>query len=348
MVIESEPIDSHDRHRTIILLAGFGTILILVVGGILALGFTVRRNIEALRRTAETIFEGNLSARVPVTGRNSSFDRQAEAFNNMLDRIVDLMASLRGISNDIAHDLRTPLARLRGKLGAIAVKPEAGPVEAELADAMAESDNILAMFGAILRIVEVEGGETRPHFQPLDLAGLADDTAQSVEAMVTNGGHILQLGPWQAAPVHGDRHLLIQLVVNLVENAVNHTPVGTTISVMVSREDASAVLVVEDDGPGIAKAERALALRRFGRLDASRHRPGHGLGLSLVAAVIRLHLGQLQLDDAGSDSGSGLRVTVRLPLVDAKKGATPERRPFLATKSIRSPSSLPGRRCAAC
>lgn len=314
LIIESEPIDSHDTHRTIILSAGFGTILILVVVGVLALGLAVRHNIAALRGTAETIFEGDLSARVPVIGQNSSFGRQAEAFNRMLDRIEDLMESLRGVSNDIAHDLRTPLARLRGKLAVILDKPEAAPLQAELAEAMAESDDLLAMFGAILRIAEVEGGEARAQFEPLDLAELAKETAQSIDAMVTDSGRTLRLGPWHAAPVQGDRRLLVQLIVNLVENAVNHTPPGTTVSVSVERRDRNALLIVADDGPGIAEAERALALRRFGRLDASRHFPGHGLGLPLVNAMVRLHRGQLALAHAGGHAGSGLRVSVSLPL----------------------------------
>lgn len=320
MIIESEPIESHDRHRTIILSVGFGTILILVVVGVLALGLAVRHNIASLRSTAEAIFEGDLGARVPVIGRNSSFGRQAEAFNRMLDRIEGLMASLRGVSNDIAHDLRTPLARLRGKLAVIQARPEAEPLQVELADVMAESDDILAMFSAILRIAEVEGGEARAQFEQIDLAELALETALSIEAMVTDSGRKLHLGPWQSAPIHGDRRLLIQAIVNLVENAVNHTPIGTTIRVTVARENWTAVLCIADDGPGIAEAERARALRRFGRLDASRHFPGHGLGLPLVDAMVRLHLGEMALDHAGEAAGSGLLVSILIPCSDERCG----------------------------
>jgi signal transduction histidine kinase len=319
MIIESEPIDRHDTHRTIILTAGFGTILVLVIFGVLALALIIRQKIGALRETAEIIFEGDLSARVPVVGPNSSFGRQAEAFNQMLDRIEGLMVSLRNVSNDVAHDLRTPLARLRGRLSAIATKPEAAPLDGALNDAIAECDEILAMFAAILRIVEVEGGHARAQFRHFDLAELAEETASSIEAMVAEGGQILRLEWLQAAPINGDRRLIVQMIVNLIENAVNHTPLGTIVRVSVRRRDGHAILSVADDGPGIAAVDRPLALRRFGRLDASRLYPGHGLGLPLIAAIVRLHRGEMVLDDAGGEQGAGLLVTIRLPLIDEER-----------------------------
>jgi signal transduction histidine kinase len=320
MVIESEPIDRHDAHRMLILVAGFGTVLVLVVVGVLALGLTVRTRIDALRRTAEAIVEGDLGARVPVVGRDGSFGRQAEAFNRMLDRIEGLMESLRGVSNDVAHDLRTPLARLRARLGAIAAQPQAAPIQDAMADAVEECDEILAMFGAILRIVEVEGGHARAGFRAIDLATVAEDAALSLDAMVEESGHVLRPGPWQRATIQADRHLIVQAIVNLIENAVHHTPPGTTIRVAVERQGEQAVLTVADDGPGIAVADRPVALRRFGRLDASRNGGGHGLGLPLIAAIVRLHRGELMLDAPGGEQ-SGLLVSVRLPLMQEEENA---------------------------
>nr|WP_245201659.1 sensor histidine kinase [Sphingomonas trueperi] len=218
---------------------------------------------------------------------------------------------MRSISNDIAHDLRTPLARLHGRLAALADAPEAAPVREELGEAVAESEEILAIFAAILRITEIEGGERRAGFERLDLAALAAEVGEGLELLVTENGRTFAApAPAAAVPVDGDPRLLTQLIVNLIENAVTHTPPGTTIRLNVRRDGDTALLCVADDGPGIPLAERERALRRFGRLDASRHTRGHGLGLPLALAIARLHHGTLALEDAGP----GLRVALRLAL----------------------------------
>ena len=303
LAAESEPIDNHDSQRLLILALGFGAILLLVVLGTFALSLAIRRNIEAVRGAAEAIVDGDLRARVPVEGTGTAFGRQAQAFNHMLDRIEALMTSLAQISNEVAHDLRTPLARLAAEPAADALRPQ-------VEEALAQSEEILAMFAAILRITEVEGGDRRAMFRPLDLAEIAAATAESIEALADEKAQVLQLGPWEPAPIEGDARLLAQLVVNLVENAVNHTPGGSTIAVSVAREGNAAVLTVADNGPGIAAGEQALALRRFGRLEGSRSRPGHGLGLPLVQAIAALHRGTLEL----ADNAPGLAVRIRLPL----------------------------------
>jgi signal transduction histidine kinase len=307
LAAESEPIDHHDTQRVLILALGFGAILLLVIFGTLALSLMIRRNIEAMRVAAEAIVEGDLRARVPVAAPGTAFGRQAEAFNRMLDRIEALMASLAQISNDVAHDLRTPLARLHGRIALLAGQPEAAPA---LQAAAAESEDLLAMFAAILRIAEIEGGDRRAMFARLDLGALAADVAESLQVMVEDSGRVLSLGTFASAPVDGDARLLTQLLVNLIENAVNHTPPGATITVEVAVEAGRAVLGVTDDGPGIAEPDRARALRRFGRLDASRGSPGHGLGLPLVQAIAWLHHGSLEL----SDAAPGLAARVRFPL----------------------------------
>lgn len=308
IVAESEPLDLHDGSRLHILAIGFGTVMALLLVGSLALIRAIRMNIAAIGGAAEAIIEGDLRARVPVNRETSVFGGLASTFNRMLDRIGDLMTGMRSISNDIAHDLRTPLARLHGRLAALADAPEAAPVREELAAAVAESEEILAIFAAILRISEIEGGDRRAGFEPVDLAALAADVGEGLQLLVTESGRDFAAETSACVRVEGDPRLRTQLVVNLIENAVTHTPPGATIRLSVRAEGDAALLEVTDNGHGIPAAERDHALRRFGRLEASRHTRGHGLGLPLAVAIARLHRGTLTLHDAQP----GLRVQVRL------------------------------------
>jgi signal transduction histidine kinase len=310
LAAESEPVENHDAHRLLILTIGFGGIVLLVIAGTIVLGVSIRRNIEKVRTAAESIVDGDMQARVPVEGAGTAFGAQATAFNHMLDRIGELMTSLSDISNDVAHDMRTPLARLHGHLRRIAADPAAAPVKGSVDDAVAQSEDLLAMFAAILRITEIEGGERRAMFARIDLSALARDVCESLDAMVEDGGRSLKLGALPPLSIDGDVRLLTQLLVNLVENAVNHTPPGTVIHLSLRQVANEAVLTIADNGPGIAAEDRAVALRRFGRIDKSRARPGHGLGLPLVLAIARLHRGGIELEDAAP----GLAVRVHLPL----------------------------------
>ncbi|WP_084584517.1 sensor histidine kinase [Sphingomonas azotifigens] len=311
LVAESEPIERHDRNRLRILAIGFGAVVALLLLGTVALIRAIGTNIAAIASAADAISHGDLRARVPVDQPRSAFGGLAVTFNRMLDRIGELVASMRGISNDVAHDLRTPLARLHGRLAALAADPAAAPVRHELEAAVAESDEILAIFAAILRISEIEAGQRQAGFETFDLAALAADIAEGLQLMVTESDRAF-VAPTAREPVivEGDPRLFTQAIVNLIENAVTHTPPGTTIRLDVQRDGTSALLVVEDDGPGIPPNEHERALRRFGRLDASRHTRGHGLGLPLAVAVARMHRGSLALQDAQP----GLRVALRLSL----------------------------------
>jgi signal transduction histidine kinase len=308
LVIESEPVDDHDRHRLIVIAAGFCAILLLAVAAVATLGALIRRRIDAVRATADAIVEGDSHARLPVDGSDSVFDRQARSFNHMLDRIDGLMANLRHVSSDIAHDMRSPLARLHTRLSALARSGDGSP-EA-LTAAVADCEQLLAMFAAILRIADVEGGDARAGFALLDWGALTAETAASLDALAEDGGRELRIAPSCPTPILGDRRLLVQLLVNLIENAVHHTPPGTRITIAVRHDGPVAELNVADDGPGIAAADRATALRRFGRLETSRNRPGHGLGLAFADGVARRHGGTLTLDDGAP----GLIVRVRVPL----------------------------------
>ncbi len=309
-VAETEPFDDYGPARIGIYLIGFGSILLIVVCGLSVFVVTISRRIGETRRTVDAIIDGDMTRRVPVDRSGGEFAQQAIAFNRMLDRISDLMASISNVSNDIAHDLRTPLARLRSQLALSRRRAQTQAQRDDLDAAIAMSDELLEMFAAMLRIAEIEGGDRRAAFALLDLAALADEIVTMMQPVVADSGRTLVFDAAAPAEIVGDRHLLGQMLVNLIENGIRHTPVGTQIAIQVGATVAVATLVVTDTGPGIPADQRKLALRRFGRLDASRHDSGHGLGLALIEAIARLHRGTVALEDAAP----GLRVVVTLPV----------------------------------
>jgi signal transduction histidine kinase len=310
-IVETEPVDGFAAVRARNYLLGFGAILLIVAAGTATFASIVRRRIDELRTAAEAIIDGDMQRRVPVPARGGAFAAQAETFNRMLDRIAGLMDGIRHISSEVAHDLRTPLARLRGRLVLAAQEDAGAAARDELARAIEQCDDLLATFAAMMRIAEVEGGARRAGFARLDLAPLVAEVAETMRAVATDSGHVVRCDPVPSAHVVGDRALLAQALVNLVENALHHTPAGTTVTITVSVCGGQVTVHVNDDGPGIAPDDRACALRRFGRLDASRHCPGHGLGLPLVQAIAQLHGGSLTLGDAHP----GLAAALILPRV---------------------------------
>jgi len=257
-----------------------------------------------MRGAAEAIVDGDLRARVPVEGTGTAFGRQAQAFNHMLDRIEALMTSLAQISNDVAHDLRTPLARLHGQLARLAAEPAADTLRPQVEEALAQSEEILAMFAAILRITEVEGGDRRAMFRPLDLAGIAAATAESIEALADEKAQVLQLGPWEPAHIEGDARLLAQLVVNLVENAVNHTPAGRIALFAFQDGGGGAVIAVADNGPGIPAEQREKVFVPF----YTTKRQGSGVGLTLVRQIATVHGAAVGISDT---PGGGTTISIR-------------------------------------
>ena len=309
VVAETEPFDSHRMTRTRIYLIGFGSIILIVVGGLIVFSMLVGRRIADQRATVEAIIAGNIRHRVPVTGSGDEFDRQAAAFNHMLDRIAALMEAMRGQSNDIAHDLRTPLSRLRGQLARM-VEDARDPAQTERASAaLAQCDALLAMFAALLRIAEIEAGHRKAGFAPFDLSILVRDIATMMIPVAEDAGHRLDVAIDAAAPDFvGDQQLLTQALVNLIGNAIKYG--GDTITVSLDVGERGLTLSVADNGPGIATEDHARALRRFGRLDTAREAAGgHGLGLPLVEAIARLHRGRLTLGDAAP----GLVASLVLP-----------------------------------
>lgn len=285
------------------------SILIGAIAG-MAMTASISRRIDATTRTAESIVAGDLKQRMPFDGSGGAFDRQAMVLNRMLDQIEALMMQLRQISADVAHDLRVPLGLLRGKLLIMSEK-EANQVSPEdIEAALLQCDRIIALFTAILRISEVESGSRRDAFAPVDLCKLISDLVTTFAPIAEEQSKTLQLDASDAVTIEGDVELIAQAVINLVENALKYTKAGTCITLQVQQRAAQAVLTVRDNGPGIAPADRDTALRRFGRLDGSRSKAGHGLGLALVTTIARAHGGDLTLGDANP----GLITTLRFPI----------------------------------
>ena len=283
-------------------LQGFGWALagVVVLGALggYGLSYGVHRRLAAMTGAAEAIIDGDLARRIPVRGSDDDLDRLAVTFNRMLDRISTLMESLRQVSSDIAHDLRTPLTRLRQRLEASRTLRRPTDRAEALGGALEDVDAILDTFAALLRIAQIEGGARRAAFRPVDLSGLArgvvDDFAPSAE----DAGQVLGIEDGGPLVVEGDRELLTQMLVNLVENALRHGGADARVRVRTESDGANAVVSVADNGPGVPADERRRIFDRFYRLERSRSTPGSGLGLALVAAVARLHGAVVSLSDA--------------------------------------------------
>jgi signal transduction histidine kinase len=287
----------------------FGGMLLVGMAGAWLIGAVTRRRLSRINTTAQAIIDGDLARRIPRDRAPNEFDELAATLNRMLDRNADLLENLQQVSSDIAHDLRTPLARLQQALdGAVDEAADAEALRAALGRASAHAQDLLDLFAALLRISEVESFQVRAAFRPVSLSEIAERCADAFRPDLEAAGGAFTVTIEPEVWVDGDRHLLAQLLVNLIENAARHTPAGATVTLSVRREADAAVLTVADDGPGIAPDDRERVLRRFARLERSRATPGHGLGLSLAAAVARAHFGQLTL----ADNHPGLAVALRL------------------------------------
>jgi signal transduction histidine kinase len=265
-----------------------GGMAILGLAGGYGLGRGMGRRIAAITGAAEAIIDGDLSRRVPARGPGDDLDHLVATFNRMLDRIQALMESLRQVSSDIAHDLRTPLTRLRARLEA-RLAHDSGGSDDSIEAALEELDSILATFAALLRIAQIESGGRRARFRPADLSRLARTVVEAFAPSAEDAGVSLNLETSGEAVTDGDPELLTQMIVNLVENGLRHAGRGAVVQVRVTAGPAGPSLSVVDDGPGVPDIERQRLFDRFYRLEASRTTPGHGLGLSLVAAVAKLH-----------------------------------------------------------
>ncbi len=307
-------LEERDRMRDIFGRGFRLSLIVALVLGLLGAYFVTRRvlkRVDAMTDMSRRIMEGDLTGRLPTAGSRDELDRLAGSVNDMLARIEALMAGMKEVSDNIAHDLKTPLTRLRNKAEeALRVGGSDAAYRAALTGIIEESDGLIRTFNALLMIARAEAGNQREGMVRLDLAEIARGVAELYEPVAEEAGVTLTVAAVPVA-VTGNRELLGQVVANLVDNALKYgaTGEGGDVAVTVAAEDGEAVVTIADRGPGIADGDRGRVLDRFVRLETSRSRPGSGLGLSLAAAVARLHGGRLVLED----NRPGLKVALRLP-----------------------------------
>lgn len=307
--------DTHDLEETQALIRdalfwGLLITLVLALVGGTVMSRAMMRRIETINATCQKIMGGELSRRIPHAGGEDDLDKLVDTLNQMLDRIEELMHGVKQVTNNIAHDLRTPLTRLRRRLDMLRESGSPPEQNQELLDqAIAEADGLLATFKALLRISEVETGSRRSGFRAVDMTALLRDLVELYAPLSEEQGQSFHYVTSSANPVAGDRDLLFQAFANLIDNAIKYTPPGGRIKLEVVEHPDCLQVMVSDSGVGIPAESRANVFERFFRLEGSRSTPGNGLGLSLVAAIINLHYGQIELDD----NVPGLKVTVTLP-----------------------------------
>lgn len=278
----------------------FAAVLIFGAFGGALLGRYLQHRLQTITDGATAIIAGDTRQRMAVGPQRDEFDQVAIILNRMLDRTDILIENLRQVSGDIAHDLRTPLTRLRNYLERRGESDDF---------AIERVDELLALFAAILRIAEVESGETRRFFESVDFSRLVEDLAESYQPSARESGREMLWSIATGIAIRGDPQLLTQAIANLLDNALRHTPEGTIIRLTLTSSASEATVCVSDNGPGIPTSERSRVTRRFQRLDRSRSTPGFGLGLSLTSAVAALHGGRLTL----GESGPGLEARIDLP-----------------------------------
>ena len=318
-------------HTRVIAALAWSAVLTLalgLIGGAIASRAALRR-IETINRAAAGIIAGDISRRIPVGRSGDEFDRLAGNLNAMLDRIEHLMGGIREVTDNIAHDLRSPLGRLRNRIEtALHAPPSADTYVDALQHSIEDADQLLATFTALLDIAEVEAGAPRAAMEALDLTALVVGLTELYEPAAEEAGLVLSqnigLSP---ILIRGNRQLLSRALSNLIENAVKYTPNGGSVSVALAANGNAATVTIADSGPGIPSQARERVFERFFRLEASRTTPGNGLGLSLVKAAIHLHKGEIRLDSAYDDAtAQGLKITITLPLLSATSAAgIPER-----------------------
>src|SRR6266513_1932592 len=313
-------LDERERLYEIVLAAGrwsLAIVLVLGVAGGLFVARRVLRRVDAMTETTRKIMEGDLAGRLPIAGTGDELDRLATNLNAMLERIEALMRGLKEVSDNIAHDLKTPLTRLRNRCEQ-ALRSAAGEASyrAALESTIAESDDLIRTFDALLMIARAESGQARENMTDFDASEIARDVGELYEPVADEKGIALKVDASAVAPVRGNRELVSQALANLIDNAIKYAgPNGklngmpAEIVVRADNEGERIMLSVADHGPGIPDADRGRVVERFVRLEQSRSEPGSGLGLSLASAVAHLHAGELRLED----NGPGLRAVIALP-----------------------------------
>jgi Signal transduction histidine kinase len=290
--------------------------LLLGIGGGVLLSRNILRRLDTITRTSSEIVAGDFSRRVPITPAADEFDTLAENLNVMLERTERLMKGMREVVDSVAHDLRTPLNRLRNRLEDMQRKlnPE-DPHLDDIDSAIAETDRLIGTFNALLLIAEADSGMTRGTMSAIDLSAIVADIADLYAPLAEEKEIGLEVAPSGVITIEGNRSLVSQALANLIDNAIKYTPAGGHIWVSAAETPVGIDLIVADDGPGIPVQDRTRVLERFVRLEKSRNSPGTGLGLSLVAAVARMHEAKLTL----GDNAPGLKASISFPRTFVKK-----------------------------
>ena len=335
--------DLEERRRLfgIVVKAANWSLLVVVVlglGGGVFVARRVLRRIDAMTGTTQRIMAGDLTGRLPVGRSGDELDRLAENLNAMLERIEALMTGLKEVSDNIAHDLKTPLTRLRNRAEeALAKSGSEADYRSALERTIEESDGLIRTFNALLMIARAESGQARGNMDDFDAADVARGIQELYEPLAEDGGMTLRVKT-APAPLHGNRELISQALANLVENAIKYgkplpsiQPLdggavdgANEILIEARRDGASVLLSVTDHGPGIPEADRSHAAERFVRLEASRTQPGSGLGLSLASAVATLHGGELRLGDGNPGLTATLAIPARTGASDRLAAQTPD------------------------
>jgi signal transduction histidine kinase len=292
------------------LLAGAGASLLVLIGGALMFRHQIEKRIGGIRRTARRIEDGDLTQRIPVTSEDE-FGRLSVDINRMLDRIGHLMDGVRHVSNAIAHDLRTPLGRIRSRLDeAVRREPTTASLSEAASTAIEDVDELILVFDKLLQIAEAESGMRAKSFEAVDLNLIAKDMVELYDATAEQRQVSLKPAGDGSVLAAVDRNLVASAVASLIDNAIKYAGPGATVEVGAYTELKAVAIVVRDNGPGIPASERPRVIERFYRLDSSRNLPGNGLGLSIVSAIATLHGGALQLEDASP----GLLARITFPI----------------------------------
>ena len=298
-------------------LLSLGILSAIGIGAGLLISRSVLKRIESVTDASRSIMAGDLSRRIPLNGSGDELDRLSASLNAMLARIEELMASLREVSDNIAHDLKTPLNRLRNRAEAALRSPDgAASYRDGLTKTIEEADELIKTFNSLLLIARLEAGAVAESMEPVDPAAIISDMAELYEPVAEEAGLKLEVSAPAGLGIIANRELVSQAVANLVDNAIKYArehargSFDDGISITLARAGDNIEIVVADRGPGIPPQDRERALKRFVRLEQSRSRPGSGLGLSLVAGVVRLHGGSIRLED----NAPGLKVVLTLPM----------------------------------
>lgn len=308
---------AHIERVRLVLLGGMVAVALVGLGSGLLLSRHILRRIDGMSSASRAIMDGNLSGRIPRRGTGDELDRLAGSLNAMLERIERLMIGLREVSDNIAHDLKTPLNRLRNRAEAALRDDRGSPAWRDgLERTIEEADDLIKTFNALLLIARLEAGAIEETVEPMDLAEVVADVAELYAPAAEDAGFRLEHAASSPIPVRANRQLVGQALANLIDNALKysakrpHADTAPIISITAVTQDGKAIVTVADRGPGVAAADRERVLKRFVRLEVSRSRPGTGLGLSLVTAVAQMHGGTLRLED----NEPGLRAILVLPL----------------------------------